>query len=269
MEQPSNKQSPIRQKGGIVALVALAGVALVVFVISDPIPQDSAYHRFVDTRRIWGIPNFGDVLSNLGFILVGLWGTVYLILSSKNRESYERLNFLLYGFFFIGLFLTGIGSAYYHWHPSNERLLWDRLPLTIAFMSLFCAVIYERISRRWAVRLFTPLLIIGAVSVLYWAWTGSRGRGDLRLYGLVQFYPMAAIPILLFTCRSIFTHGHYVWWALACYAAAKVCEHNDQVIYDMLKVLSGHNLKHILATGAPIAILLMLKRRTLRLPNSS
>ena len=35
--------------------------------------------------------------------------------------------------FFLGLFLTGFGSGYYHWEPTNDTLVLDRLPMTILF----------------------------------------------------------------------------------------------------------------------------------------
>ena len=37
------------------------------------------------------------------------------------------------------MLLTAVGSSYYHLAPDNERLFWDRLPMTIAFSSnSFC-----------------------------------------------------------------------------------------------------------------------------------
>jgi len=59
---------------------------------------------------------------------------------------------------FVGVFLTGIGSSYYHLYPDNRTLVWDRLPMTIAFMALFGAIVGEYISRRAARELFAPLL---------------------------------------------------------------------------------------------------------------
>jgi hypothetical protein len=50
--------------------------------------------------------------------------------------------------FFAGVGLTAFGSAYYHLEPTNDRLLWDRLPMTVAFMGLFAAVLSERVRLR-------------------------------------------------------------------------------------------------------------------------
>ena len=53
----------------LVALCAIGGTSLVA-----PIAQDPAYHAFVDTRAVAGLPNFWNVVSNIGFVLAGLYG---------------------------------------------------------------------------------------------------------------------------------------------------------------------------------------------------
>ncbi len=52
---------------GPAVLIGIIGLAL------HPIPQPLSYHNFADQRAWLGIPNFGDVASNLPFALVGLW----------------------------------------------------------------------------------------------------------------------------------------------------------------------------------------------------
>jgi len=52
--------------------VAVAAVAATGFL--PPIPQDPAYHRFADARPLWGVANGWNVLSNLAFLVVGLYG---------------------------------------------------------------------------------------------------------------------------------------------------------------------------------------------------
>ena len=42
--------------------------------------------------------------------------------------------------------MVAIGSSYYHWKPSNSRLVWDRLPMTVGFMSLVAVVISETLG---------------------------------------------------------------------------------------------------------------------------
>src|SRR5450631_1035735 len=112
----------------------------------DPITQDPGYHDFADRRGMINIPNFYNVLSNLPFVVIGIMG-MRLAGSERATGGLPELR-VLYLTFFIGVFLAGFGSAYYHYHPDNQTLLWDRLPMTIAFMALFSAIIGETISPR-------------------------------------------------------------------------------------------------------------------------
>src|SRR5882724_11485131 len=112
-------------------VVSLAGLLLV-----PPIPQDQSYHHFADQRTLLGVPNFWNVVSNLPFIAIGAAG-----LRQFHRDPAIVVIFL-------GIFLTGFGSSYYHWNPTDGTLFWDRLPITLCFMAIFAAVIEERVSAR-------------------------------------------------------------------------------------------------------------------------
>jgi hypothetical protein len=149
----------------VALLLLLSAVAIgTVALLLPPIPQPLAYHHSADQRSLFTIPNFGDVASNLGFACVGILGLAFLLCSPKEAGSAfanpsERYPYLL---MFAGMLLTALGSAYYHFAPDNGRLVWDRLPMTIVFMSLVGAVIVERISVRTGLLLFPVLLAIGA-----------------------------------------------------------------------------------------------------------
>lgn len=181
--------------GALGVIGGLAAATVAVAALLPPIPQDPAYHRLADARRWLGVPNAANVLSNAGFVLVGVLGLAFVTRSPVGdgpfRQPGERWP---YAVFFAGLILTGIGSAYYHWAPGNARLGWDRLPLAITIMGLLDAVVAERVGPRIALRLLGPLLVLAALSVGYWAWTEQRGAGDLRAYAVVQFFPLVAIP---------------------------------------------------------------------------
>ena len=45
-----------------------------IWILTDPVYQDQAYHHFADQRTWFGIPNTFDVLSNLGLFVSGVWG---------------------------------------------------------------------------------------------------------------------------------------------------------------------------------------------------
>jgi hypothetical protein len=164
--------------------------------------------------------------------------------------------------FFLGIASTSAGSSWYHLAPDNARLVWDRLPMTIAFMALFAAMISERIDLRAGLRWLVPLLLVGLASVLYWHWTEQSGAGDLRPYAAVQFFPLLAIPLLLLLFPARYTRTGDIWVALAWYALAKLFEELDGPIYDLsARIVSGHTLKHLAAAASAWTFLRMLRRR--------
>lgn len=227
-----------------------------VFAFIDPVAQHLGYHHFSDGRKWLGIDNFGDVMSNALYIPAGLYGLWVL---SKREPEPLRIPLAV---FFIGVILIAPGSAYYHLHPTNWTLFWDRLPMTVAFMGLMAAVITDRVNARFGVRVALPALIaLGAASVVYWHLTEMAQAGDLRAYGLVQYLPMVMIPLML----MLFPKSSALGWRVigsvfAFYALAKALEHYDhQVMTQLGGVVSGHTLKHLVAALAPIALSVNLR----------
>ena len=238
----------------ILLLVAAVGIIAMLFV--EPIPQDPAYHDFADTRSFLGVPNYLDVLSNLGFVIVGFAGLrVVTRIPDLGDAS------LAWRVFYAGVLLTAFGSGYYHLAPTDETLVWDRLPMTIAFMSFLAIIVGEYLSSQLASRLLVPLLVIGAGSVFYWGWTESLGRGDLRAYALVAFLPMLLIPLIILLHRGRSALGPYVAAMIVCYIAAKLFEFFDAEIFAAGGIVSGHTLKHVSAAAAPACLLYGLLRR--------
>ena len=195
------------------ALLGLMVASLAGLLLLPPIPQDQSYHQFADQRAFFGVPNFWNVISNIPFIVIGAAG-----LWRFHRDPAVIV-------LFSGILLTGIGSSYYHWKPSDGSLLWDRLPITLCFMAMLAAVIEERVDARAGAVLLWPLLAIGLLSLFVW-----RRTDDLRLYAWVQFFPCLALPLLFLLYPPKYTGTSYWIIAVAIYAAAKVAEFNDRVI---------------------------------------
>jgi ceramidase len=197
----------------------------------------------VSVVTLWGIPNFGNVASNLPFLIVALVGLV-----TVTKAAVPPAIRATYALLFVGVLLTGLGSAYYHWNPNNDTLVWDRIPMTIVFMSLLAATVAELISRPVGIRLLLPLVALGAGSVLWWHYTETQGHGDLRLYFWVQYYPMLAIPLILwfFYQPAAINILPCLIWVVIWYIIAKVFEQLDYPIYRADGV-SGHTLKHLAA----------------------
>jgi hypothetical protein len=248
-----------REAVGLIAGLAVLGAG-VAFLL-PPIPQDLAYHRLADSRGWGGVPNALNVLSNVGFVLVGAVGLHVVMAGTPGPAFRQPIERWPYAIFFTGLILTGLGSAYYHWAPGNARLVWDRWPLAITIMGLLDATIADRIGPRVALRLLGPLVGLAVVSVWYWRLTELRGAGDLRLYGLVHFYPLLAVPLMLWLLPARYTRGADLLAAAGTYALAKVPEFADAWIFSATCVVSGHTLKHLTAAMAGCWVVHMLRHR--------
>ena len=246
-------------KPGLILIAITALFALTVILSLDPIPQDATYHLFVDTRKIGSIPNFWNVITSVPFAIVGLLGLYQARLPNKLKIIEDtRIAYIL---LFFGTFLVSFGSGYYHLEPNNQTLVWDRLPMTIAFMALFSIIISEFISVRSGRTLLPPLILAGILSVVYWHFSEMRGAGDLRFYALVQFYPMLAIPVMLVCFQSKCSHVQAYWWLLLLYVVAKVFEHFDGEIFSLLGFISGHSLKHLTAALGMYVLLVFYRKR--------
>jgi hypothetical protein len=177
-------------------LIAPAVVTAIIALLLAPIPQPLTYHNFADHRTWLGIPNFGDVASNLPFAIFGLWGLLVLFTPDKTKflDPRERWLFVV---MFSALILTAWGSAYYHLAPDNARLVWDRIPIMVVFMALLAAVIAERVSVNAGLALFPVLEAVGVASVLCWRSSelkGSRRPSSLRSRsGLRHSHPAAGL----------------------------------------------------------------------------
>lgn len=133
-------------RGVFVGAVTVA-VFAAVFAFVRPIAQPESYHNFADARTFFGIPRAWDTLSNLGFLLVGVLGLKYLLSRASDSTFMHPRERWPYVVLFFGVLLTCFGSGYYHLAPDDGRLVWDRLPMTLGFMGLVCAIIAERIQR--------------------------------------------------------------------------------------------------------------------------
>ena len=250
--------------GRIAALVILVLGPLIwlMFGHGEPIPQDRGYHLFADGRSCLGIPNFGNIVSNALFLLVGVAGVRHCW---RRRDGAWR-SWLV---FFAGVALVVLGSAWYHRAPNDDTLVWDRLPMTVAFMGLFATLLSEhlgsRLELRMEARLLAGALAIGVFSVFWWQWSG-----DLRIYIWVQGAPLMAIPYLIAAFPGRYGRRHYLLYGVGLYALAKVAELLDHEIYAATATaISGHSVKHLLAALAVFCVLRMLQTRQSLTPVAS
>lgn len=248
------------RKVGVLAATLLSVSALIGIFFVNPIAQDPGYHSFSDQRTLLEVPNFWNVMSNLPFLLVGMLG-LYRLVRSASLNTINELK-PAYALFFAAVAWVALGSAYYHWTPNNISLVWDRLPMTVAFMALFSIIIGEYSSVTVGKKVLWPLVLIGVISVFYWFATERQGAGDLRLYALVQFLPMLLIPIVLVSGDSRYDSAWGYWALLGAYVIAKVLEHFDTIIFGEHHFISGHSLKHVAAAFGIMLLLDYYSRRT-------
>jgi hypothetical protein len=247
--------------------VALAALAAAWALLCPPLLQVQAYHLFADTRALLSIENAADTLSNVAFLIVGVLGLAFLW---RERAPGGTGRFISpqemrpWWVFFAGVALTSVGSAYYHLAPDDARLVWDRLPMTIAFMSLVAAVVSERISVRAGSLLLWPLVLLGLASVAYWRWSALAGVENLRPYIAVQFGSIAVVLAISILYRSRYTLGGVIFALAAAYGVAKVAEVYDREIFELGRWVSGHTVKHLAAAAGIYLLLRALERRVRR-----
>jgi hypothetical protein len=234
---------------------ALAGLALLLLVLAcvlPALPQDPLYHRFADQRTLLGIGRAMDVLSNAGFLVLGIWGLAWHL---AGRLHYANAALRRAGaVFFAGIVVTAFGSGYYHLAPDDARLVWDRLGMVVVFAGVLGMVVAQRVSTRTADVVLPFSLVAGVLSVLWYARTGS-----ITPYAVMQFGGLGVVAALLW----LPAHGRGPNWAalVALYALAKVFELWDVPVFRITDgIVSGHTLKHLLASLTALAVLLPLAR---------
>ncbi len=257
----------MRKKDKITILILLTVMSFIILIIIvKPVSQDTAYHNFADHRKLFNIPNFFNVISNLPFLFVGLNGFQKLRFSQA-PPSINRMYVVL----FIGILLTALGSTFYHYAPDNNSLVYDRLPMTLVFMAFVSSVITSWIDIKAGKMLLVPLLLLGMGSVLYWHYTELQGAGDLRFYAFIQYFPMLLIPLIFLLFRNPTNNKALpmLGWVMGWYIIAKLLETFDKNIYAATHFISGHSLKHIVAAIATWYIVRFFEMKHTVFPNNN
>ena len=219
-------------------LMTFAAITTAGVLNLPPIQQDPNYHHFADSRDLLGLQNGLNAATNLPFLVLGLIG----LCTSRNWPARAA---------WVGSIAIAFGSTWYHSAPSNQRLVWDRLPMAFTFLSFLAVLLQQRIGKN----LLLPLIAFGVWSVWYW-----QATGDLRPYVLAQFFPLLAVPLILILFPG---DGSKYWcWTIGIYALAKLCEFGDVGIWKFThETLSGHSLKHLLAAAALIPLVSVTEKK--------
>lgn len=229
-------------------------------VAHGPITQLAHYNEFANQAAFMGLPRAADVLSNLVFALVALWG-IFMLWPVRVHQQL-RAGRHGYGLFMVGLLLTAFGSGFYHLAPDNGRLVWDRLPIALACAGLLAAVRAENVPNARGGFDAVLLGLFAIVSVAWWRISDEHGYGDLRLYLLLQGLPLILIPMWQSIYRAPAMDRLAFGLALSLYIVAKVAEVMDHQLFATFGVISGHTLKHLIAGGGAAVLLSRLVQRT-------
>ena len=243
-------------------LVALA-LATALAGLAPAVAQYADYHAFADQRTLWGLPFAMDVLSNLPFAVMGVWGLLRLRTIQTPRA--RRTGFAawvpgdaqhhLAQLFFGGLLLTALCSGYYHLHPNDLGLAIDRMGMLAAFAGLLGLAAADRISARAGQWTAAAVLVLGPVAVGVWAvsanllpWSVLQGGGMLLVVYLACRKPLIGawgVPL-----------ATVIGW----YALAKLLELGDHPILSMSDgMVSGHTLKHLAAAMAAWPVMAVMQ----------
>src|SRR4051812_24244098 len=76
---------------------SLALLAVIFLLMTGPIAQDQNYHNFADQRKFLGVPNFLNVITNLPFLFVALFG-LWEVRNVKEKDLKQMIFTLFTGF---------------------------------------------------------------------------------------------------------------------------------------------------------------------------
>lgn len=228
-----------------VAIVSgLAAIAVVVVALTTEIVRGPGFHEYADTRTWLGIPHAGDVLSNVAFLIVAVWGA---------RHAYVPMGRHVCA----GVAAIGVGSTIYHLAPGDLSLAFDWAPIALTLGMLSAAVIHDRGGPGKIAFVLAPVFAVGAV--VWWLATGGTHGGNMAPYVAVQAACIALPPLVAVLAPGSVRTG-WLFAGLAGFALARVLAGYDRALLDAIGI-SGHSCKHIAAAQAAACALRALMRR--------
>lgn len=226
-------------------------VLLLLATCLPAVPQAAAYHHFADQRVLWGVPFAQDALSNLPFALFGVLG-LRALAAAPGMAPAQRVSATL---FFVGLVATAACSGWYHLRPDDGGLAIDRLGMVLAFAGLLGLAAADRISTRAGGALLFAVLLLGPISIALW-----RSTGNVLPWAVLQF---GGLGLLL--CLACLRPAHEagapnLGAVVLVYALAKCLELADHAVFELTQGwVSGHTLKHVVASLAALPVIAALR----------
>jgi len=189
----------------IISIIGIFSYYKVKLEISRKIQEK--YNDFADKRCILCIKNFGDVISNIIYIIGGLY---------NYRNDFQLCLYAI---------LVGIGSTYYHWNPNMSSLFYDRLPMIFIISYL----VHIKLGFD-----FILTLIVGLDCLIKWYIT----------YDMINYSFFQGIPLIVVLISGDFNSKISVaLYLMAKYAESN----DKQIYEKFNKKISGHTIKHVLS----------------------
>lgn len=235
---------------GYVLLLCAAAMALPVITLP------ANYHDFAD-QVAWGvIPHARDVLSNLAFLWAGLW--LWYVL--RRQQASVRTHHTWY-IAALGLALTCVSSGIYHFNPHNAGLAIDRLGMVVAFSGVVGILLADCAPSVRTLPAVAYSMLLGVVGVWADYWHGNMSPWTVYQLGILGLMLLAPI-----VGKRLYPHtpprwGIAWWQVMWVYVLAKIAEMADHMLWELsAHIISGHNLKHIIAACAVLPLVRAVMR---------
>ncbi|UXC16717.1 MULTISPECIES: hypothetical protein [Comamonas] len=266
MTDTSQPPSP-RSLAAECVLYAFYAAMLALACLGPYVPQAAHYHDFADQRPLLGLANAADVLSNLPFLLVGIWGLLASVKTPADTlrsQGAQPWLLLVFG----GLVLTAVGSSYYHLLPGDVRVFWDRMGMVPVFAGVLGLALQSQLNARAAWLTALAVLLGGPLALWIWLQTGQ-----LLPWAVLQGAGMVLLVVVALWQQRSPPAAPLIRWPLAAvvawYALAKLFELGDAAVWaGSGHLVAGHALKHLAAALALVPLLrTALQARQLACPN--
>ncbi|WP_211923450.1 hypothetical protein, partial [Pseudoduganella ginsengisoli] len=244
--------------------IAVTLVLLALMIWHGAIPERSNPHDYADMRGFAGIPNFGDVVSCAGFLVVSMAGALYL--GPLRRAGVAPAVWNSYVIFLASLACTAIGAGYYHAVPNDTTLLYSRLPNVLMLVGLMAVVRAETFGARDDNSFLAAGMAAAAGSFVWYSYTKANGNADVGPIYLVQVLCLVLVPLWQGIYKAPRADKAAVYCALLMFILSQVVGGRDAQILHMTGWISGHTIFHLFGAAAAAPIVWNMRRRLRQAP---
>ena len=205
-------------------------------------------HYYADNKKINGISNYNNVISNMIFIYFGIYYSCYMY---KYITCFGCYITIIYDLLCYVLFIKGLGSIIYHLNPNDTTYNFDKIAnmlFTVGFLSLELNDFYQ-------IHFFEYILFTCIIIYIY-----STITNNLTIYILWQLFP---IIVYCFSKNNINNDNEYYVKIIILITFSGFFDFLDKIIYDKIGI-SGHSISHIIDAFSMSMILELIIKRYMK-----